>query len=305
MLPNPTGRPHKYWRLYICHHNGWNYNYTALWSMDFQDAAGNSLCVGGSAFTSSQYAYFSPDRLLPGGVGGAVSNNHNPWFVGYQFATPVLPDRIVFAPWFDGNLPVTILVGTSDDGVAWTFEWLIAQPAAGWVNKQHYTSVRPQSLATATHWLALFTQSQNHTPITESAVGEMRFLAAGNSEVPAFSNPRGSARSGGFSWAEAWDGNTATIINGMHTSGSTFCQVQYAQPNTVTGLKIVAPLEGFMLQYAPVAGAVMSSEDGMTFGYAWSFDSSTASGLPYGTGSSATFTKPIPRPPVRRRVFFP
>jgi hypothetical protein len=283
---------HSYWRLWFASKNGSNFNYQALWSLDFQDGAGASLCTGGTPFASSAYGGNVAANVFGGSPSGWISNNELPCSIGYHFATPVSPAKIALAPWNGGNYPVLAVAQSSDDGTTWTDEYLISQPTA-WINQHVYTMNVPTGDTTAQYWLMRSTLMQNGVAANTAVVAEMRFLDNNGNPFAGFTDMRGAfnSNSGDYSWALAWDGNVATTAYGG-TTGNVFSQTMYPSPVSVRGLSIQAGTDGFYLPTTPAAGDIYSSADGMIWGKVWSFSDTNATGLPIAVGHVVSYNAP-------------
>lgn len=291
---------HLSWRLFFGSKNGSNFNYFSLWQLDFQDSSGSTLCVGGTAFASSHYSGFTPDRIFPGGANDWVSNNEMPCYVGYTFAAPVEPAKIMISPSNTGNQPVMIIVQYSDDGgTTWTDAYIITKPATWTIHAQYTMDIPVDGLgaSSAQHWLMWVTLEQGGAPGSKSVFSDMRFLDMAGTAITGFTDTRGTSNSGTYDWSAVWDGGPPSLINTDSTSRNTFGQASYPAPVTVLGLSIQAYTDGFNLQYTPAGGSIWSSADNMIWGHVWDFDASSASGLPIVTGGTVIYAAPTPPSP--------
>lgn len=287
---------HSYWRLWFDSKDGSNFNYQALYSLDFQDSGGTSLCTGGTAFSSSDYAGFHAANAFGPTPTGWTSNNELPCSLGYHFAAPVTPAKIAIAPWNNGNYPVLIIVQSSDDGATWTDEYLISKPVT-WINQQVYTMTVPTGVDTAQYWMMYCTVMQNGLASSNATVAEMRFLDNNGNPFTGFTDTRGTFNnnSGNYSWNNAWN-NDGTDYAYASNLLNNFCQVMYPSPVQVLGMYIRACLDGFYMAYTPAAGRAYSSTDGMIWGRVWNFGPANATGLPIATGGVVSYNAPAPPP---------
>jgi hypothetical protein len=127
---------HLYWRIYVGSATG---SYVGIYSLDFQDAAGVSLCVGGTPIASTEYAFYAAARAFPGGATNWISNNEGAGaWLGYHFAAPVTVEKVLlagFGPCADTPAHIiTAQLQSSDDGVAWSIEFETDEPGGGWVS---------------------------------------------------------------------------------------------------------------------------------------------------------------------------
>lgn len=124
----PFVHQHLYWRLYVtATETG---AYCAICELEMFDAAGTSLCTGGTASASSVGFGFPADQAFDGNFAQASnfwhSNNPTPssgspdW-LRYQFASPVAVATVKITPrGGTGYAPKAFKVQYSDDGSTWT-----------------------------------------------------------------------------------------------------------------------------------------------------------------------------------------
>jgi len=293
---------HSYWRLHIVSQEGSNFNYMSLWTLDFQDSSGTSLCTGGVALASSHYAFYDPSRIFPGGPGDWVSNNEMACWVGYQFAAPVEPGRVVLSNSNTGNNPVVMELQSSDDGVSWSAEWVLTKPATWTLHSPvTYTAPAP-GVTSAPHW-GVFVSTMDGGPVL--VLAEVAFLDTGGAPLPGAFNQVGCAtNAGNYDWSACWDNDPSTSVHAQDTAGppAQYVTAQYPAPVTVTGLRVTNTTDGFYAQYVPATGALYASVDGLAWGRAIDIGPSNASGYPPpGPGASVTWGTFTPVTPGRRR----
>jgi hypothetical protein len=295
--------PHAYWRLFFGSHDGSNYNFFSLWQLDFQDASGMSLCSGGTAFASSIYGPYGPGRIFPGGANDWVSNNEMPCYVGYHFASPVLPAKIMLSPSNTGNQPVMIIAQSSDDGVTWTDEYLITKPSAWTIHAQYLMNIPlTGGAATSQHWLMWVTLQQDGSPGQAVNFSDMRFLDGAAAPYPGFTDTRGTSNSGTFDWSPVWNGGPPSTVYTASTTRNVFGQASYPSSVMVLGLSVQAQGDPFYLKLTPAGGSIWSSVDNMIWGRVWDFSDSNATGLPIAPLHKIFYQTAPPPPPTRHGV---
>lgn len=280
---------HTFWRLRFASQEGGNFNYMSIYSLDFQDSSGVSLCVGGNADASSHYASYDPARVFPGGAGDWVSNNEMPCWISYEFLAAVEPAKVIVANSNIGNNPIVMLLESSDDGVDWTSEWILTKPIT-WVLHTPVIYNKPSLGAISAAYWAFFVSTfvaNNHL-----AVAEISFNDANGSRVAGFFNQLGSTWSGGYDWSDAWDINPSLILEAFDTAlaQGQYSTAQYPSPVAVASLVIRNTTNGINYGAVPATGGMYASLDGLAWGLSFSLDPDTlVGGYPGGPGETVTF----------------
>ncbi len=273
---------HAYSRVRIVGSDFSSGSYTNIYSIDFQDASGVSLCVGGTATASTHWASFSPDRAFPGGIGDWVSNNEFPCWLGYQFLAPVTIGKIVVASGNVASIPYVLVKEDSDDGGAtWTIDWILTNRT--WTLHTPVTFVAPAAGALSAPYWGLFVDTilSNNPDILLS---EIAFLDNASARIAGFFNETGCRNtSSNYDWSDCWDNNPATYVqssSSLPLPSGHFTTVQYPAPVAPRAVSILNGPIGLYQNYIPATGGVYSSVDGLSWGLSFSISAANASGYP-------------------------
>lgn len=294
---------HSFWRLHIVSKDGNNFDYMSLWSLDFQDSSGASLCFGGTAIASSVWAGHTPDRLFPGGANDWVSNNELACWVGMQFPGAVDPARIVLSSSNTGNNFVVAALEWSDDGSTWTRAWVLTKPAAGWTLHAPVTYNRPAIGAVSAPYWGMFVETMTSTG--RMVISELAFRdSSGTPIAGSFSHPGCLNDAGNYNWDLCWDGNIANYVYSVDTAGAPaqFTTAQFPAPVSVAALALTNFTDVTYANDIPATGGMYTSTDGLAWGLAWTFDPSNATGYPPPGASSTVVWRGALPPATHRRV---
>jgi hypothetical protein len=281
---------HLYWRVFW--HSSYGGAYMHVDDLDFQDAHGVSLVGGGEAIASSQWApgTYSAARAFDKDPGSSwYSDNQRPSWLGYHFPAPV-DVKIMTA---GRSLEMLFFaVQSSDDGIAWTTEWLGTR-IDPWGATDLVFPLRSKTRP-ARHWLMQVTDNLRNYPVTVG-LEEMAFHDGNDSRLDALSY-RGSINNGSPDWSTAFNQGPGGVFTSNTGNDGQFVQADFGTPVDVRALSfqsLAAPNHDL----APTHGRMWASPDGASWYHVWDFAPPMIGGL---------YRDPTPpeRPPPRRRLLF-
>lgn len=298
----PFGTPHSYWRVRSLWHGG------QIGMNELEMAAfsgGPNQCSGGTPLTDTTYGgYYGADKAFNGNYTsgpGEWAGSYNAGYLGYQFAAPTRVNEMRIVTFSDASLtPNIMLVESSDDGAAWTAEWLIVGQGMAYSSTTPISCPRPDPDGAHRWWGILNFEGNGGGGYRDAVIAEfeMHGVEAGpdlTGSGTAFATPI----NGSYPASQAFDDNPATITYTGQTSPGSLMAYDFGSAVTIAEMAITRT-GGSNSNRAPGQGWAVNSTDGVNYALVSTYDS-----LDYST-ETATFAVESSGPPagpaIRRRA---
>lgn len=295
---------HRYWRIRTLTQNGGGFSsnlLVLLTEVEMRVSIGGAdQCTGGTAIGQNGFATGSGEdpasafdnntaTWWQGWVNNTADNTRpRPCFIGYDFGAGNEKDIIevgiaAHATYLD-RTPRTFVVESSDDNVAWAFEWLSTPKT--WPNNTMRSFAKPTAQASNRYWMLYSRRHEREAWNGNLSVAELKFYEAGVDVTSGGSGIGDVNFSGTTTPAKAFDADTNSYYASLYTDeawiGYDFGSGVNRDINRVD-FRARADFDGQAVQ----AGQLFYSQDGVSWLPDWGFVT-----LPqWATGEIRTFNE--------------
>lgn len=286
---------HRYWRLRVTAHNGGGFGgelLTLLTEVEMRLTSGGAdQCTGGTAIGQNGFATGSgedPPSAFDNNTGtwwqGSFNNTTDsarprPCAIGYDFGAGNEKDIVEVGVSAHASYltrtPRAFVVESSDDGVSWSFEWLVT--CKTWASATMRSFPKPTVQSANRYWMVRSRRFEREVWNGNFSVAELKFYEAGV-DVTSAGTAIGDVQFSSQAPSLAFDGNNATYYASQYTDEA---WVGYDFGSGVTrdidriDLRARSDFDG----QAPQCGQLYYSQNGETWLPDWGFVSPTQWGL--------------------------